>query len=145
MAVIDLEAPSLVWSFGAGVLERQHDASLLPNGHVLLFDNGRRRGWSRVLEVDPAGEIVREWSGDPPRSLWTARQGAVQHLPNGNLLVTESERGRVLEVSPEGRVVWEYLNPEIDEEEDARATIWRMRRHAEVEQPSLRMGGAAPG
>ncbi|HJP05426.1 MAG: hypothetical protein QGG67_07840 [Gammaproteobacteria bacterium] len=33
-------------------------------------------------------------------------------LPNGNTLITESDRGRLLEVSPAGEIVWEYVNPD---------------------------------
>jgi hypothetical protein len=34
-----------------------------------------------------------------------------QRLPNGNTLVNEGNFGRFFEVSPEGEVVWEYVNP----------------------------------
>ena len=44
--------------------------------------------------------------------------GAQQQLPNGNVLITESQDGRLFEVTLDGRVVWEYLNPgRIDGEE----------------------------
>jgi hypothetical protein len=35
-----------------------------------------------------------------------------QQLPNGNILITESLGGRVLEVTRDqpGRIVWEYVN-----------------------------------
>ena len=32
-------------------------------------------------------------------------------LANGNRLITESQAGRVFEVSPDGEVVWEYIKP----------------------------------
>ena len=38
-------------------------------------------------------------------------KGSNQRLPNGNTVVTESEKGRIVEVTREGRVVWEYVNP----------------------------------
>ena len=34
-----------------------------------------------------------------------------QQLPNGNVLITESDRGRLLEVTRAGEIVWEYWNP----------------------------------
>jgi hypothetical protein len=37
--------------------------------------------------------------------------GAATRLPNGNTLATESDRGRAIEVTPDGDTVWEYLNP----------------------------------
>ena len=34
-----------------------------------------------------------------------------QRLPNGNTLINEGWFGRFFEVTPEGSVVWEYVNP----------------------------------
>ena len=34
-----------------------------------------------------------------------------QRLPNGNTLINERWFGRFFEVTPEGAVVWEYINP----------------------------------
>jgi hypothetical protein len=31
-------------------------------------------------------------------------------LRNGNILITETDAGRVLEVTPEGEVVWSFVN-----------------------------------
>ncbi len=36
---------------------------------------------------------------------------AVQRLPNGNTLVQLARVGRMVEVTPEGEVVWEFVNP----------------------------------
>jgi len=36
--------------------------------------------------------------------------GEHQPLPNGNLLISESNRGQAFEVDPHGRVVWSYVN-----------------------------------
>ena len=43
--------------------------------------------------------------------LYSREAGAIQRLPNGNTLMTESDRGRGVEVTPDGRVVWEFVNP----------------------------------
>jgi hypothetical protein len=32
-------------------------------------------------------------------------------LPNGNVLVTESDNGRAFELSGDGEIVWEFYNP----------------------------------
>jgi len=128
VAVIDLDGPSVRWSFGPGVVDGQHQASLLPNGNALVFDNGRRRGWSRVVEVDPAGELVWAWSGASPASLFSRLQGAAEALPGGNVLVTESQEGRVYEVTPDGAIVWEFAHPDLDPDRGARRSIYRMTR-----------------
>ena len=36
---------------------------------------------------------------------------AVQRLPNGNTLVQLARVGRMVEVTPSGDIVWEYVNP----------------------------------
>lgn len=128
IVVIDLDGPRVAWSFGPEELDAQHHASLLPNGNVLVFDNGRSRGWSRVIEVDAEGELTWAWSGVPPASLFSRLQGAAQRLPGGNVLVTESQAGRAYEVTPEGRIVWEFHNPDVDPDRGARRAIYRMTR-----------------
>jgi len=42
-------------------LDGQHQPTMLPNGHIMVYDNGTRRGYSRVIELDPlSAEIVWE-------------------------------------------------------------------------------------
>ena len=36
---------------------------------------------------------------------------AVRRLPNGNSMVNLARVGRMLEITPDGEVVWEYVNP----------------------------------
>lgn len=36
---------------------------------------------------------------------------ATQRLPNGNMLITEGSDGRLIEVTPDHKIVWEYINP----------------------------------
>jgi hypothetical protein len=54
------------------------------------------------------------WSYDgcgTPEGFFSELRGMQQVLPNGNVLVAESMRGRVFEVAREDRrVVWEYRN-----------------------------------
>ena len=42
------------------------------------------------------------------------------------MLVTESNRGRVFEVTRDGAIVWTFLNPEFQHE--SRQQIYRMQR-----------------
>ncbi len=139
IAVVDLVGRKVRWSFGQGVLDRPHHPSLLPNGHVVVLDNGPRRGHSRVVEVDPrARKIVWEYRADPPEAFYTPARGGVQHLPNDNLLITESTRGRVFEITRAGEIVWEFWNPGTVPETGERQQIYRMQRLAPAEWESLR-------
>ena len=52
-----------------------------------------------------------KYVGDPERPFETETCGSCQRLPNGNTLITESDNGRALELTPQGDVVWEFLNP----------------------------------
>jgi len=52
--------------------------------------------------------------------------GAAQRLSNGNTLITESDEGRVFEVTKGGERVWSYMNS--DRAGGKRATIYRMTR-----------------
>jgi hypothetical protein len=94
------------------------------------------RGYSRVVEVDTAtSQIVWEYSEGPGGDFYTRIRGGVQQLPNGNVLVTESDRGRVFEVTREKQIVWEYYNPDRISAEPIpndvrafRAPIYRVKR-----------------
>jgi len=129
IAIADLERGEVVWSWGQGEIRGPHDASWLPNGHIVLFDNRLGEGWSRVLELDPvARKIVWEWKADPPTSFYSRSRGSAQRLPNGNTLLAESDRGHALEVTASGEVVWDWWNPHRDAE-GRPATIVRMDRY----------------
>lgn len=55
-------------------------------------------------------------------------QGSSQRLPNGNTLLANSNSGEAFEVTPEGEVVWRFLNPASNAEEK-RATFVRIKRY----------------
>lgn len=130
VCVVDLSTGEIVWGWGPGELDKPHHPSLLANGNILVFDNGFYRGWSRVVEYDPASErIVWEYSTADPYDFFTRGRGACQKLPNGNVLITESSKGRVFEVTPDGDVVWEFLNPAVRIVNEAkRGTLYRSAR-----------------
>lgn len=92
-----------------------HCATMLPNGNIQIFDNGSERpegNRSRVVEVDlKSGKIVWEYASKMPNSFFSYRQGAAQRLPNNNVLVTSTHNGHLFEVTPQGEVVWEFVNP----------------------------------
>ncbi|MFB6375146.1 MAG: arylsulfotransferase family protein, partial [Bradymonadaceae bacterium] len=67
-----------------------------------------RKG-SRIMHFDPTTHEV-EWvyDGSAKRPFGSDVLGSQQMLPNGNVLITSSREGRIFEVSPSGRVVWEF-------------------------------------
>jgi hypothetical protein len=127
VALVSWGTGQVTWAWGQDALSGPHDATMLPNGRVLVFDNGLGRGWSRVIEVEPStNEIGWEYRGTPPTAFYTATRGAAQRLANGNTLIVESDKGRAFEVNAAGETVWEYLNP-LRNEKGERAAIMRMR------------------
>lgn len=115
IGVVDVERRKLVWAT-RGPWQGQHYPVALDNGHLLLFDNlgnyRGRNGSSRVIEFDPVTmAIVWEYAGTPETPFGSAIRGDQQRLANGNTLITESDTGRILEVTAEGDVVWEFRNP----------------------------------
>jgi hypothetical protein len=106
IAVVDLDAGEVRWSWGPGVLSGQHQPSVLPDGRVLVFDNGVSRRRSRLVEVDPESNAIT-WTCEPD-SFFTEVAGGCERLPNGNVLATESVSGRAVEVSRAGTVVWRW-------------------------------------
>ena len=114
IGTLDLETERFSWA-QKGPWLGQHDPDLLPNGNILLFDNFGHYGpggASRILEFDPVSlEIVWRYDGTDEQPFWTNVRGAQQRLPNGNTLITESESGRLVEVTASGEIVWEFVNP----------------------------------
>ncbi len=143
IAVLDGDSYKVLWAWGEGVLEWPHHPTILENGHLLIFDNGVRRRYSQVVEMDPvAGAVVWKYATDPPEAFYSRSRGSSQRLANGNTLISESDRGRVFEVTPDGQVVWIWLNPAVvgTGEEKRRETVYRMIRLLPDQVARLLMG-----
>jgi hypothetical protein len=107
----------IVWKVGPPTVAGEHAPTLLANGNILIFDNGTHRlddsmPYSRAIEINPAtNEIVWKYQDYPSWNFFSPRMGIAQRLGNGNTLLTESSFGRFFEVTREGEIVWEYVNP----------------------------------
>ena len=138
IAILDPTGAEVLWAWGPTNLYRQHHPTLLDSGTILIFDNGWRR--SQTVELDPLTfEVV--WRYAPPTGFRSRTRGSAQRLPNGNTLITESDRGYVFEVTPEGETVWRFANPDI-QKNNMRMAIWRMTRYPRDELGFL---GSADG
>ena len=99
-------------------------------GNVLVFDNDGPAGLpqfyqktfpgSRILEIDPvAREIVWQYdasrSGMPFWAFYSSFISSARRLPNGNTLICEGMHGRFFQVTREGEIVWEFVNPRYGE------------------------------
>ena len=127
IAILDRDSWNVEWTWGTGTLDFPHMPRMLRNGHILVFDNGTHRKYSRVLELEPtSGRIVWQYKGHPPESFFSAWRGSNQRLPNGNTLICDSENGHAFEITSEGKIVWDFWNPEI--RDSRRKRIYRIER-----------------
>ncbi|MCH7721182.1 MAG: aryl-sulfate sulfotransferase [Planctomycetes bacterium] len=117
VVIFNWETSELLWVWGRGEVVGPHDAQVLANGNILIFDNGSRENKrSRVVEVDPlTKKMVWKYEAPNPRDFYSTARGGNQRLPNGNTLITESNEGRAFEVTPEGEIVWKYYGTHRDE------------------------------
>ena len=90
----------------------QHDVRFLPNGHLLLFDNGNYHTppESRAVEYSldtlaMTATLVWEYRHSPP--VYAPFVGSVQRFQNGHTLIGYGAAGIMTEVSADGVVVWE--------------------------------------
>ena len=120
---------------------------MLPNGHILVYDNGARRGWSQVLELDPlSGEIVWEYTGTPKNSFFAPFISGAQLLPNDNILICEGASGgdaawaRLFEVTRDKEIVWEFKSPYAD---PGTMGIYRAVRYTAASVKPLLQGASA--
>ena len=117
VGIIDKTTGNIVWKIGYETLAQQHDPSMLPNGNILIFDNGSHRQKiampsSRVIEVNPnTKQIVWQYQDSPPFNFFSPYISGARRLANGNTLITEGNFGRMFQVTPQSEVVWEYINP----------------------------------
>ena len=107
-------------------------------GNILVFDNGgwagygtpnpaaptgiknALRDYSRILEFDPTSlKIIWQYTPEEAGYLmpvdanrfYSPFISSAQRLPNGNTLITEGSGGRLIEVTAEHDLVWEYISP----------------------------------
>lgn len=91
-----------------------------PNPGAMTGHNNALRDYSRVLEFDPISlEIMWQYSyneaGYVPKmnshKFYSPLISAAQRLPNGNTMITEGSGGRIIEVTTDHELVWEYISP----------------------------------
>jgi hypothetical protein len=96
-----------------GQYDHLHSPRLLPDGHLLLFDNGPLTGddrYSEVIEyaVDmDARTVVPVWSHDAHRGIYASVLGSAERLDDGDTFISWGAGSRYTQVGPTGAVRWE--------------------------------------
>jgi uncharacterized protein (TIGR03382 family) len=113
VVAVNRSTKELEWTLGeddrSAVLDEQH------NPDYIETEDGR----AAVLVADSLNDRVVEYTreDDGWTRTWVLRGGGLNEprdadrLPNGNTLVSDRRGDRVLEVTPEGEVVWEVYTP----------------------------------
>jgi hypothetical protein len=114
--ILDKDSKEIVYSLNQksikSQIQGQHSVQMLKNGNLLIFDNGRYRNGSRVIELNPINlEIKFEYKTD---GFFSESQGYVQKI-NSNYLITESEKGRIFMIDSKKEIIWEYVNEELQD------------------------------
>ncbi len=118
-------------------LFHQHDIRWVEKGkpgagHLTLFNNdlpnGDNMNYSAIQEIVPPTDqqgnylIEKGKPFGPEEPVWTYTApdsvsffssfiSGAHRMNNGNTFINEGARGRFFEVTQEGKIVWEYLNP----------------------------------
>jgi hypothetical protein len=102
--VFDPDTLDISW-WRAGQTRRQHDPDWQQDGS--FTDRVRYSRIWKFVPRDNSAEIIYDGELD---NMYSGERSKHQVLPNGNILLTSSHQGRILEVTPEGRSVFEFLN-----------------------------------
>jgi hypothetical protein len=137
VAVVNLESKRIVWAT-TGPWNHPHEPQPLANGNILLFDNLLAAGGnaaSGIVEFDPAKREIA-WTYGGSGQVHSDTRGAVEALSNGNVLITDTDRGRIVEVNRAGEIVWEYYHPiRGGENQELIPVVCGARRYTRAELP----------
>ena len=97
----------------------QHDPDFVPGGRIGVFDNnadgtarGTILGGSRVVALEPHTDSLSVlYAPSTSEPFYTEILGSWQRLAGGNMLLVEGTAGRVVEVTTDGRIAWEWVHP----------------------------------
>jgi hypothetical protein len=108
------------------------DKGMPGTGNLMVFNNDIHNkdslNYSAIYEITPSrdekGNYILEkgkpfgpekhnWAYIAPDtiSFYSSFISGAHRMPNGNTLINEGARGRFFEVTKEGKIIWEYLNP----------------------------------
>jgi hypothetical protein len=109
------------------ILDGQHAASWIKKGYInegkiTIFDNRAKTRNSRAVIIDPAltkNGYQLSQSYLPLNVFWEytqstlseGRGGGLTGLPNGNVLICETSKGRLTEITPDKDTAWIYIMP----------------------------------
>jgi len=122
LSMIALYRPStgrILWH-KEGPWAMQHDVSIVDDHRISVFDNhwrfaapeGEVDGTNRIAVYDFATDTIGfpYARGTTEHHIMTRAQGRATPLANGDMMVEETERGRLLRMAPDGTIRWRYIS-----------------------------------
>ncbi len=95
-------AGQILWQYCDG-LKHPHNGDITDTGTILICNSDLNEVW----EIDPEeNQVIWIYGRKAGQELSFPRDA--DRLPNGNTLITDSRHHRILEVTPEGKIVWQY-------------------------------------
>ena len=143
--VVVIDATTGAPSFKFDETRGQHHPTWVGEGNIQIFDNGS--DGSRVIEVDPkTKKIVWHYRGFPTQQFFSGHISGASRLPSSNVLICEGTSGRLFEVTRAHEVVWEWINPFVNNNRRGEVTvsIYRAHRYA-ADHPALKARDLDPG
>lgn len=138
--VVDPDTWKIKW-LKTGPWRRQHDPEFGSDGRLYVFNNNvylrgdditkeynmlGGKGLTNLIAINPAtNETEVVYGNRAGETFLTVVRGKHELLPNGNILVTEFDAGRVFEINPNRERVWDYVN-RYDEQSIAEITEARV-------------------
>jgi hypothetical protein len=126
----------------------QHNANwiaggLAGEGDILIFNNGDNRqdgDYSSVDEITPPvdawghytlesgsaygpNSLTWAYKAKNPTDFYADKISGAQRLPNGDTLICHGPLGTFFEVTSQGEIVWEYINPVVGNTSVARGAV----------------------
>ena len=110
------------------ILNSQHSVNWINNGYpgegnIIIFNNFHNDASSSVIEIIPPLNDVgtydinhglpygpETWQWIYSGNITTPMQGGAFRLPNGNTIITQTHTSKIIEVSYDGELLWEYIH-----------------------------------
>jgi len=124
--LIDKESKEITASISAnGSLSGQHDASLLENGNILVFNNNAGNNKSEILELTKSDELIWQYSND----FYSDHISGVYRLESGNTIICSGVEARFIEITPQKEEVWDYTA--ISNNSNRVSEIFKIRKYSD--------------
>jgi hypothetical protein len=109
----------VLW-FRQGLTTAQHDVQILDDSRISVFDNNVRLGWPQTAVVGSNRIMIYDFTSHEisypfdavlaKQRVATAAQGRQIILANGDIVIEETDNGRILRLAPDGTVRWRYIS-----------------------------------